>query len=94
MFVACILTTQGKMSSGSKKKGSSHSVLNIENILMTEDMPVLPNCFKGNHISREQSTTLVDEGFDDVRGRHQCNNLIYSAEQMPDREVGLINKNG
>lgn len=84
----------GKDANWIKKKGSSHCGVKIENILMTKDIPVLPNCFQGKHISREQSITLVDEVFDDDRGRHQCNNLIYSSEQMPDREVGLINNNG
>ena len=93
MFVACKLTAQGKMSSESKKKGSTHCVVKIEIILMTKNIPVLLNCLKGKHISRERSATLVDEGFNDDRGRHQCNNLNYSAEQMPDREVDLINNN-
>ena len=82
------------MSAGGEKRKNNHRVVTIDNILITKDIPVLPNCFEGNHISRDKSIALVDKGFDNDRGRHQCNNLIYSAEQMPDREVGSINNNG
>ena len=75
------------MSAGKKKGKNNHRVVTIDNILSTEDIPVLPNFFEGNHISRGKSITLVNKGFDNERRRHQCNNLIYSAEQMPDREV-------
>ena len=44
----------------------------------------------GIQITWKESIGYVDKGIDDERGRHQCNNLIYSAQQIPDREKCVV----
>ena len=94
-FVATLFTTQDNMAMKEKTTGGgTHRVLEIEKVLCTNDIPILPNCYMTNQISRKESITLVDQGINDDRECNQRNNLICSAEQIPDREFSVISNNG
>ena len=48
----------------------------------------------GIQITQKESIGYVDKGIKEERGCHQCNTLIFSAQQMPDRKKGVVCNNG
>ena len=62
--------------------------------LCTAEIPILPDTYMGTQIAHKESICYVDKGINDERGCHQYNNLIYSAQQMPDREKGVVCNKG
>ena len=77
-----------------KNRGCTHQVIEIKKYICTAEIPILPDTYMGIQITWKESIGYVDKGIDDERGRHQCNNLIYSAQQIPDREKCVVCNNG
>ena len=68
--------------------------IEIEKIIYAENIPVVPDCYMGETISREVTLPLLRKAMNsNKKGQHQTDNLVFLELQMPDRKPGIIEDN-